>query len=337
MPEEVKPLTEIAVIGKTKRGGEPFPIGGQRGLYFFIPVEEFDWLREVNAAYKTLYRGGVKPLERIKIVGRGGIEGYRPFLLPGHYGRYLCILAEHLRQLEDINRAYAELLEAKALEEERRKIEEARRVEVEKPPEGKYVYCVIPAQKEKLSFGNIGIEGNGEVYTISYGPIAAVVSDVPMKEYVLIEDNVGVHNQVISRVMEDHTVVPMAFGQVFKNEEILGAVLGKIRGEIKKAMEVAEGKVELGVKVILPEGAELDEDAFASDIKGLREIATQCKLGRRFSHRLILNAFYLVAKDKVDAFSEAVGKLVEKFKQLKIQYTGPWAPFNFATIQVGAG
>lgn len=56
MPEKVKPLTEVMVIGKTKRGGEPFPISGQRGLYFFIPVEEFDWLRKVNDAYKTLYR-----------------------------------------------------------------------------------------------------------------------------------------------------------------------------------------------------------------------------------------------------------------------------------------
>lgn len=415
MPEEVKPLTEVMVIGKTKRGGEPFPISRQRGLYYFIPVEELDWLREVNDAYKTLYRAGIKPLDRIKIVGRGGIEGYRPFLLKGHYGRYLCILAEHLRQLEEINRVYTELLEARGgVEEKRReleakrerakesvenakkaveaardagapqyaselmrhvdeflvelevafstgeydraielasktqelalkakaealsKIETAKKVEVKKPPEelGRYVYCVIPSPKEKLSFGNIGVKGSGEVYTISYGPIAAVVSDAPMKEYVLTEDNVRVHNQVINRVMENHTVVPMAFGQVFKNGKILGAVLEKVRADIKKALGVAEGKVELGVKVILPKGAGLDEDAFASDIKDLHKIAAQSRLGRRFSQRLILNTFYLVTKEKINEFSEAVGKLVDKYKQLKIQYTGPWPPFNFATINV---
>lgn len=80
------------------------------------------------------------------------------------------------------------------------------------------------------------------------------MSDAPVKEYVLTEDNVRVHNQVLSRVMENHTVVPMAFGQVFKNGKILGAVLEKMRAHIKKAFEVVEGKVELGVKVILPKG-----------------------------------------------------------------------------------
>jgi len=419
MPEKVKPLTEVMIIGKTKRGGEPFPITGQRGSFFFIPVEEFDWLREVNDAYKTLYRAGVEPLSKIKIVGRGGVEGYRPFLLRGHYGRYLCILAEHLEQLEQINRAYVELLEAKGLEEERerkleereragkivesvkaavedtrkvgapehvaefmrradeslaeieaalaageydktfelasevneliqkvrgealKKAEEAKRIEAagRPPEEGRYVYCIVPWKggHSRLSFGDLGIEGSGDVYAIPCGDIAAVVSNAPFKEYVLTEDNVHTHNQVITLVMEEYPVVPMAFGMVFKNEEVLKGVLEKVRGDLKKALEEVEGKVELGVKVILPKGAEFDEDAFASEIKALRELATQCKLGKRFSKRLILNAFYLVAKEKVEAFLGAARALEEKFKQLRIQCTGPWPPFNFATIKVGGG
>lgn len=420
MAEEVKPLTEVMVIGKTERGGEPFPITGQRGLYLFIPVEEFDWLRKVNDAYKTLYQAGMEPLPKIKIVGRGGVEGYRPFLLKGHYGRYLCILAEHLRQLEQINRAYAELLEAKRLEDERRrklaeerelasksvesvrgviddarkagapeyaaelmlradeslaeieaaftaeeydrvlklvskvdelarkagaealrKAEEAKKIEaVERPPEeGRYVYCIIPWEggHSRLSFGNLGIEGGGEVYAISCGNIAAVVSNAPFKEYVLTEDNARTHNQIITLVMEEYQVLPMAFGMAFKNEGVLKGVLEKVRGDLKKALKEVEGKVELGVKAILPKGAEFDEDAFASEIRALRELATQCKLGKRFSKRLILNAFYLVAKDKVEAFLSAAKALEEKFKQLRIQCTGPWPPFNFATIKIGGG
>ena len=343
---EVEPLEEIRAIGKRRRGDEPFPVSGQRGFYFFISTEQFDRLKQINEAYQAAPQAEVKPLEDINIVGRGGVSGYRPFLLGGYPGLYLCILADHLKQLEEINRAYGAVFEARKAEErrrfeleEKRRVEEAKKIEaVERPPEeGRYVYCVIPWKEgqSKLSFANLGMEGSGEVYTIPCGDIAAVVSNAPFKEYVLTEDNVRTHNQVTTLVMEEHPVIPMAFGMAFKNEEVLRGVLGRLRGDLKNALKEVEGKVELGVKVIQPKGAEFDEDAFASEVKALRELAAKSKLGKRFSRRLILNAFYLVAKEKVEAFLGAAHALEEKFKQLTIQCTGPWPPFNFATIKVG--
>jgi hypothetical protein len=347
---EVEPLKEIRVIGKRRRKDEPFPVGGQRGLYFFISKEQFDRLKQINEAHKAAPQAEVKPLEEIKIVGRGGISWDRPFLLRGYPGLYLCILADHLRQLEQINRTHAELLEAKGLGVER-KLEEERAGEIEVgeaekievvervPEEGRYVYCIIPwgEGRSQLSLGNLGIESSGKVYAIPCGDIAAVVSNAPFKEYVLTEDNVRTHNQLITLVMEEHPVVPMAFGMAFKNEEVLKGFLERMRGDLKKALWEVEGKVELGVKVIKPKGAEFDEDAFASEIKALRELAAKSKLGKRFSKRLVLNAFYLVAKEKVEAFLGAANALEEKFKQLRVQCTGPWPPFNFATIKVGGG
>jgi len=345
---EVDPLEKIEVIGKRRRKDEPFPVSRQRGLYFFIQTEQFDRLKEINEAYKAMPQAKVRPLKEIKIVGRGGVEGYRPFLLRGYPGTYLCILAKHLKQLEEINREYRVVLESKRAEEleqrakaEGLKVEETKKIEAMKRPleEGRYVYGIIPweGSHSRLSFGERGIEGSGEVYAIPYGEIAAVVSNAPFKEYALTEDNVRNHNQVITLVMEKYPVLPMAFGMAFKNEGVLEGVLDKMRGDLKKALKEVEGKAELGVKVILPLGAEFDEDAFASEIKVLRELATSCKLGKRFSERLILNAFYLVAKDKIEPFLDAAKVLERKFKQLRIQCTGPWPPFNFATIKVGGG
>ena len=419
MMTEVEPLKEIQVIGKRRRGVEPFPVSAQRGLYFFISTEQFDRLKRVNEAYKAMPHAGVEPLEEIKIVGRGGVSGYKPFLLGGYPGLYLCILAKHLKQLEQINRVYAESIEVKKLEEERRKkleeegklaekivesvksaVEDARKTGIHEfaseimqsadeflaeiknrfaagdydevlklaskvdelirgaraealrkteakrieavgklPKEGRYVYCIIPweGSQSTLSFGDMGIEGSSDVYAIPCGDIAAIVSNAPFKEYVLTEENVRTHNQVITLVMEKHPVVPIAFGMVFKNEEVLKGVLGRLRGDLKNVLKEVEGKVELGVKVILPKGAEFDEDAFASEIKVLRGLASKSKLGKRFSQRLILNAFYLVAKEQMEAFLGAAKALEEKFKQLRIQCTGPWPPFNFATVRVGKG
>jgi len=247
------------------------------------------------------------------------------------------IAEEYNKTIELASKVDELVREARA--EALKKIEKTKNIEaVEKPPEeGRYVYCIIPWEggHSRLSFGDLGVEGNGEVYAIPFGDIAAVVSNAPFKEYVLTEDNVRTHNQVITLVMQKYPVVPMAFGMVFKNEGVLKGLLRRVRGDLKNALKEVGGKVELGVKVILPEGTEFDENAFASEIKALRELATQCKLGKRFSKRLILNAFYLVAKEKVEVFLGVAKALEEKFKQLSIQCTGPWPPFNFATIKVG--
>ena len=108
----IKPIGKIKIVGK--RGTEqPFPISGQKGLYFYIPENQAKRLEKINEAYKSVPRRKVEPLESVKIVGRGGIAGYRSFLLRGYEGRYVCILADHLRRLMEINEACKELARKK--------------------------------------------------------------------------------------------------------------------------------------------------------------------------------------------------------------------------------
>lgn len=221
---------------------------------------------------------------------------------------------------------------------EKRGLKESKLEGAEKlPEEGRYVYCIITWDRgnRKLSFGDIGIEGSGEVYDMPCGNIAAVVSNSPFKDYVLTEDNVHAHNQVITRVMEEYPVLPMAFGMAFRNEKVVHRLLERVHDDLLRMLKEVEGKVEFGVNVILSKGFEFDEDAFASEIKALRELSAQCKLGKRFSTHMVLNAFYLVEKEKVGAFLDTVNALEVKFEQLKIKCTGPWPPFNFVTIKVG--
>ena len=91
----------------------------------------------------------------------------------------------------------------------------------EKPEKGKYVYGIVPFVDEGISFGNVGIENNGNVYAINYKDVAAVVSDASVKDYILAEDYIRTHEDVVRTVLKDYSVVPAAFGQVFKNQKIL--------------------------------------------------------------------------------------------------------------------
>jgi len=529
MAEAVKPLDRIRVIGK--RGeDQPFQIRKHRGFYFYISTEVFDRLKEINDAYRTMYQEGVQPLEIIRIVGRGGLVGYMPFGLAGQEGRYLCIPAEDLRRLEEINRAYGPLFEleekkqralgsmedarravgdakdagaqdfapepirnadwflgemeasfnaskfdraielaaktvgvareAKAetlrkieevereLEEKRKKtkklmaeikkeieyaydagaseyspellkraveslaeietafnaarydeamemapeakslaedakadavwkIEKSKKEKVEelekpkieklkvpeveelekkaekleKPPEkpkllgGKYVYCIISSDGKETSFGNIGIGNGGGVYSVPYRDVAAVVSDSPLEEYELSEENMRIHEGVVNTVMEKYSAVPAAFDQVFKNQKILRAIMRRAYPTLKKCTDLVNNRVELGVKAIMgkemAESLEGKREEFvkrcASDIfESLNKIAAQSVEGRLFSKRLVLNASFLVDRDKIEEFSKKVESLGKKYKKLTLKYSGPWPPYTFVYIRIGA-
>lgn len=547
---KVKPLDKIEVFGKNGGTDKPFSVRGHRGFYFYIPAETFRDLNNVNNAYKSVYKTGIRPLENIKIVGRGGIDGYRPFLLKGQEGMYLCILAEHLRQLEKINSAYRKVsgveekrvgkkkLEVKkrvlererkkreaerkkGLEEERRlekerkkKLEEKRKLERErkrheaelkkrleeerkkelekkkrkredelkkkiekkkrpeeekkrklekarkkkrlegekkrklererkkrlekerkkkieagkkklelkrkkakealtglinvieeakeakglkyvpevmqqveksfaeinkaikaakydkaikliprslelaiyaksealrkaklKVPEGKYLYGIIPAPEKEKSFGNIGIGSKGRVYTINYKDVSAIVSDTEVKEYSVTEEYSKAHENVVRTVLKKHSVVPAAFGQVFKNQKILRVLMKKAYKMLNESMKLVDNKVELGVKAILSKeiGESLDEkkkrqfERSASEIYSrLNKNADESVKGRLFSNRLILNSSFLVDKRKIKGFSKDVEMLSNKHRDMKLRYSGPWPPYSFVYIRIGA-
>ncbi|MDI6855316.1 MAG: GvpL/GvpF family gas vesicle protein [Candidatus Thermoplasmatota archaeon] len=473
---KLKPLEKLEIIGK-RSGEEPFSVSGQRGLYLYIRTEDFDKLSKINKLCKSLPELAGKTLESVKIIGRGSFPGYRPFLVKGQEGSWLCILAEHFRQLKELNSAYRRVLEVeerrkeaerkrreaelrkkleekrlleeerkkklerarkkreaerkKKLEEERRleeerklKLEEVRKKKVEekrkkaknaltslrkaveeareakalkyvpeimqeveksfaeikkvfsaakydktiklipkavelasyakseaerklklKVPEGKYLYGIIPAPEKEIRFGNIGIGDGSRVYTINYKDLAAVVSDTPVKDYSVTEEYSRTHEGVVRKVLEKYSIVPAAFGQVFKNPKILRVLIKKAYKALKECTKLIDNKVELGVKAIVPKQAVKSlDDKKKIKLKNegekifntLTKKAAEAVRGRLFSDRLILNASYLVPKHKIKDFSKEIGQLSERYKDLILKYSGPWPPYSFVCVKIGA-
>ncbi len=200
---------------------------------------------------------------------------------------------------------------------------------------GRYVYCIIKSNGEKKSFGNIGFEGQ-EVYTIEYKDFAPVVSDAAVKKYEVNDDGVELHRKVVENVLKDHSVLPAAYGMVFKNKKLLLIAMSAGYKAMKKAMSEVDNKFELGVKGFLPkdvnwEGKEKCKSDFLETLKKKSVRSKELKL---FSDRLVLNASFLINRDKIDDFSSEVEQLGSKYPNLKIQYSGPWPPYNFVDIQI---
>jgi hypothetical protein len=115
--------------------------------------------------------------------------------------------------------------------------------------EGRYVYCIIET-KEPQNFGSIGIGGRGDdVYTVHYEELAAVVSNTPFKTYEPIREHIFAHENVNELVMDKFTVLPMAFGALFSNDQDIIDLMRATYDALRDVLYKMRGKVEFGLKV----------------------------------------------------------------------------------------
>jgi Gas vesicle synthesis protein GvpL/GvpF len=142
---------------------------------------------------------------------------------------------------------------------------------------GRYVYCVIQSEKP-LSFGPLGIGPEpAEVHTVHFRDIAAVVSNTPMVVQDPTRDNVLAHQRVNETVMQQHTVIPMSFGTVFKTDEDIIELLRSAYDAFTDVLSKMQDKFEFGLKVLWDRDQIIREiEAEDEDIRRLKgEISTQ--------------------------------------------------------------
>ncbi len=241
---------------------------------------------------------------------------------------------------------------------------------------GKYVYCVIHAEKA-LAFGPLGIGAEpADVHTVNYKDIAAVVSDTPIAVHEPTRANVLAHERVNETVMRDHTVIPMSFGTVFKTRDDIHELLRTAYEAFKDVLVKMEDKLEFGLKVlwdrdlIVKELENENEDIrrlkgeitsqkgstyfarmqygrlvdaalqsrserYVQEIfDALRPASVASRANKPIGDRMIMNAAFLVRRDREQAFDEIVKRIGATHDKLTFKYTGPWPPYNFVNIRL---
>src|SRR3989338_8931766 len=192
--------------------------------------------------------------------------------------------------------------------------------------EGIYLYGIIDTAEEK-SLGIAGITAYGEVYpvrniteagqdskisngvyTIPHQDISAVVSDSQFADYTTLRKDETAryllrHQQVIEKIMDTHTIIPMRLGTFANNNEEIKEILTKGYRTIKNIFE--------GIK----ESREIDVVATWSDLNSvLKEIAEE--------------------EEKKD-FDRKVEKLNTEFaEKLNFRCVGPLPPYSFYTLEI---
>lgn len=201
-----------------------------------------------------------------------------------------------------------------------------------------YAYGVI--EREDVEFETDGVNGAERAYTVGYQTLSALVTDIDTVEPEQSDENTRAHDEVLQQLLQydgGRTVVPMQYGMAFKNARTLKSVLREARPAFTRALREVEDDVELGLKVLTEEDADVDEEAIREEVtERFDERAISVTSDDLFSDRLIVNRSFLIDRDERDAFDRAVGEFEDDHEELLVQYTGPWAPYNFVDIEIGA-
>ena len=167
---------------------------------------------------------------------------------------------------------------------------------------GKYIYGFISADKPE-NLGPIGID-QGEVHTLPYQDIAAVVSDLPFIEFNSLPKetllrNLAVYQAVIEKVMKTYHVIPMKFGTVVQGEEELKKILEKGYGQIKSSLSTMENKIELDVAALWSDlETVLKEIGEEEEIKKLKEEAASKPPDQVFEIKINVGKMVKASMDK---------------------------------------
>ncbi len=200
----------------------------------------------------------------------------------------------------------------------------------------RYVYGVV--KSDDVTFETDAVAGAEQIYTISHRRLGAVVSDIDTTEPEETDEDARRHDEVLREVMNDgHTIVPMQFGMAFESDRALKNVLRGALPAFRRALNDIDGRIELGCKIVREEADTVDREAIEGAVADeLEPIAAQSVENDLFSDRLVLNRSYLVDREDRDAFDDAIARLETDHDDLIIRYTGPFAPYSFVDVKIGA-
>jgi hypothetical protein len=129
---------------------------------------------------------------------------------------------------------------------------------------GTYVYGVVWTNDASFAEELSGLDADGPVTTVIDGPLAAVVSRVPLVEFEAdelrshlsdidwVERVARAHEAVLDDLCARTVVVPMRMCTVYRSDVNLRAMLQREAVNLRSALEFLDGKLEWGLKVLAP-------------------------------------------------------------------------------------
>ncbi|HEX6513425.1 MAG TPA: GvpL/GvpF family gas vesicle protein [Chloroflexota bacterium] len=174
-------------------------------------------------------------------------------------------------------------------------------------------YTVIP-----MSFGTVFKRADDVVEFLKGTSDALMDVLQKMRDKIELGLKVNWDREVIIREIE------------LENEEI-----GRLKEEINRsASSTYFARMQLGR--LVEQAMTNRADQFVAEVyEHLRDTAVASRAGKPIGDKMILNAAFLVERDKAPEFDARVQDIARKYEgKLTFRYTGPWPPYNFVNIRL---
>ncbi len=116
-----------------------------------------------------------------------------------------------------------------------------------------------------------------------------------------------------------------------ENEEI-----ARLKDEIDRNAQSSTYFARMQLGRLVESALEDAGNRYVRDIhESLKPAAVASRSNKPIGDRMILNAAFLVERDREKAFDERVKEVSRKYEEaLSFRYTGPWPPYNFVNIKL---
>ncbi len=116
-----------------------------------------------------------------------------------------------------------------------------------------------------------------------------------------------------------------------ENEEIR-----RLKEEISSAQSGATYFARMQLGRVVESALQTKADGYVTEIyEALRDAAVASRSNKPIGDKMIMNAAFLVDRDKTKLFDEKVSEIARKYEhKLSFLYTGPWPPYNFVNIRL---
>ena len=231
-----------------------------------------------------------------------------------------------------------------------------------------YVYGVVRAGQPSPDVTGVGSPA-GDVRLVESGPLAAAVSELP-DDIALQDEDARAHLRVLIRLLDDGPVIPLRMGTVAPDDDVVRAeVLDAVRDEMAARLAALDGLVELHVDADDDETEAIAEVARGAGLDGraATDFGSRLELGEEIAELLIerrrrlaeqimarlrphavqdtpravlqgpedsvLRWAFLVKRDDLEAFDDAVVDVRSAYPSITVRYVGPLPASHFVDWQ----
>jgi Gas vesicle synthesis protein GvpL/GvpF len=125
-------------------------------------------------------------------------------------------------------------------------------------------------------------------------------------------------------------------------EEVLAQIerddegIRRLNEEISKSQQSSTYFARMQLGRLVEQALAEKTDGYVRDIyESLRDAAVASRSNKPIGDKMILNAAFLVKRDKASTFDKKVTEIAQRCEgKLTFRYTGPWPPYNFVTIRL---